>query len=76
MSLVGTLSQDGLHLHLSVSDHQGHTLGGHLLEGNLIYTTAEIMVGASPEMIFSREHDGSTPYPELQIRPKRDIRGR
>jgi len=69
LSLVGTLSQDGLHLHMSLGDHQGHTRGGHLLDGNLVYTTAEIVVGASHEMVFSRAYDGSTPYPELQIRP-------
>src|SRR4051812_23510354 len=30
VSLVGTLSQDGVHLHISVSDKTGKTVGGHL----------------------------------------------
>lgn len=35
VSLVGTLSINGSHLHLAVSDSTGRTLGGHLLDGNL-----------------------------------------
>ena len=45
VSLVGTLSQDGLHLHTSLSNKEGKTIGGHLKEGCIIYTTAEIIVG-------------------------------
>lgn len=70
LSLVGTLSLHGLHLHLCLGDEQGRTLGGHLLEGNLIYTTAELVIGSSPDFVFTRQHDGSTPYPELHIQPK------
>ncbi len=33
VSLVGTLATTGSHLHLSVSDSTGATLGGHLVEG-------------------------------------------
>jgi hypothetical protein len=70
VSLVGTVSIHGSHLHLSLSDGQGHTLGGHLLEENTVYTTVEIVIGSSDEWVFTREHDGSTPYPELQVRKK------
>lgn len=68
VSLVGTVSLHGSHLHLSLSDSSGRTLGGHLLDGNRIYTTAEIVIGSSLNLRFTREHDGSTPYQELQIR--------
>jgi predicted DNA-binding protein with PD1-like motif len=37
VSLVGTLGQDGVHLHISISDSNGKTIGGHLVEGCLIY---------------------------------------
>lgn len=68
VSLVGTVSTNGSHLHLSVSDSTGRTTGGHLLDGNLIYTTAEIVIGESRRHVFEREVDGTTPYKELQVR--------
>ena len=36
VSMVGTFSPDGDHLHLSISDATGRTVGGHLLEGSLV----------------------------------------
>jgi predicted DNA-binding protein with PD1-like motif len=44
VSLTGTLSPDGLHLHISLSDSTGKTIGGHLMNGCKIYTTAEIIM--------------------------------
>ena len=55
-------------MHISVSDSTGKTIGGHLLEGCKIYTTAEIVIQCSNEMEFTREKDGSTPWEELQIK--------
>ena len=66
VSLVGTFSQDGGHFHLSVSDGQGRTTGGHLLEGCRVYTTAEIVVMPLPHYRFPRELDPKTGYPELR----------
>jgi predicted DNA-binding protein with PD1-like motif len=68
--LSGTLSVNGSHLHLSIGDSTGSTIGGHLLEGCIIYTTAEIIIGESKTLIFKREKDGTTPWEELQIRKK------
>ena len=70
VSLVGTLSVNGSHLHLAVSDSTGQTLGGHLLEGSKIYTTAEIIIGIMPDMVYSREPDPTYGYRELVIRKK------
>ena len=67
VSLVGTLSVNGSHIHISVSDSTGKTIGGHLLEGNKIYTTAEIVIGSSNQFQFKREVDGTTPWKELQV---------
>ena len=67
VSLVGTFSPDGSHLHIALSDGTGATIGGHLLEGNLIYTTAEIVVGEAEGVIFRRELDAKTGYGELSI---------
>lgn len=68
VSLVGTLpASDGAHLHLSVSDGTGRTLGGHLLDGCRIYTTAEIVLGALPGLVFTRETDPTYGYQELVV---------
>jgi predicted DNA-binding protein with PD1-like motif len=70
VSLTGTVSVNGSHVHLSVSDSSGKTIGGHLLDGCKIYTTAEIVLLEDPALEFKREKDGSTPWEELQITPK------
>lgn len=67
VSLVGTLSPDGAHLHIALSDSTGATIGGHLLEGNLVYTTAEIVVGEAEGLRFRRELDPATGYKELRV---------
>jgi len=72
VSLVGTLSATGgSHLHLSVSDSTGRTLGGHLLAGCRVYTTAEIVLAALPELEFTRETDPTFGYKELLVKPKK-----
>jgi predicted DNA-binding protein with PD1-like motif len=65
--LVGTVSISGSHLHLSISDSTGKTIGGHLLEDNLVYTTAEIVIGESKNLLFTREKM-ELPWEELQIK--------
>ena len=67
LSLVGTLSPDGPHLHIALADGAGRTIGGHLMDGNLIYTTAEIVIGELDGLRFSRPIDPETTYDELQI---------
>lgn len=71
VSLVGTLSATGgSHLHLSIADSTGRTLGGHLLAGCRVYTTAEIVLVALPELEFTRETDPTYGYKELVVKPK------
>ncbi len=67
VSLVGTLSQHGLHLHIALSDGEGRVVGGHVLEGCYIHTTAEIVLGVLPGTCFRRELDPETGYRELEI---------
>lgn len=71
VSLTGTVSVNGSHLHISISDSTGKTIGGHLMEGCIIYTTAEFVILSSDEFIFTREKDGTTPWAELQVEEKR-----
>jgi len=67
VSLTGTVSVNGSHLHISICDNTGKTIGGHLMEGCTIYTTAEIVIQSSNEFGFKREKDGSTPWEELRV---------
>jgi len=70
ISLNGTLATTGVHLHISIADKQGKTLGGHLDDGCIIYTTAEIIIGTSEEFKFIRTINEQTGYKELEIIPK------
>lgn len=70
VSLCGTVSKHGSHLHLAVSDADGRTIGGHLMPGCLVYTTAEIVIGESPAHVFTRAKDGTTPWAELQVQKR------
>lgn len=73
VSLVGTLSAQGSHLHIALSDSTGKTIGGHLLDGCKVYTTAEIVISSAQDLLFIRKHDGSTPWQELEVQtPKPD----
>ncbi len=67
VSLTGTLSSHGSHCHISISDQQGKTIGGHLLPGCLIYTTAEIVLGVINDQQILRSYDPKTGYDELDI---------
>ncbi|PWU04156.1 MAG: hypothetical protein C5B52_02030 [Bacteroidetes bacterium] len=74
VSLTGTLSKNGSHLHISISNEKGATIGGHLLEGCLIYTTMEIIIEKSNEYSFTRKKDKETGWKELAIK-KLNIKG-
>ncbi len=67
LSLVGTIAADGAHLHLSIADANGQAFGGHLVEGCLIYTTAEIVLGELEDLKFLRVVDPATGYKELEV---------
>ncbi len=70
VSLTGTVSTNGSHLHISISDSTGSTIGGHLAPGCKVYTTAEIIIKATDKYNFVREKDGTTPWEELQVKEK------
>ena len=67
LSLSGTLSSDGAHLHITVATSNGTVFGGHLCPGSLVRTTAELVIGLLPEWRFRRELDPATGYTELRI---------
>ncbi len=67
VSLTGTLGPDGLHLHMAVSDEKGVTTGGHVVEGCIVFTTVELVIGDAVGLIFHRETDPRTTFKELSI---------
>src|ERR1700742_3608833 len=52
VSLTGTLSSDGLHVHISLSRRDGACIGGHLVRGCIVNTTAELVIGDLPHVEF------------------------
>lgn len=71
VSLTGNVSVNGSHLHISISDSTGKTTGGHLMDGCIVYTTAEIVILSSNELVFKREKDETTGWQELLVEEKR-----
>ena len=73
VSMTGTFSDSTSHLHIAVSDSTGKTTGGHLLDSNLIYTTAEIVIVDLKDLEFARETDETFGYKELFVKPKKKV---
>lgn len=69
-SLSGTLEDGAMHLHAAFSDSTGATVGGHLEDGSIVFTTAEIVVGELSQVAFARENDATTGYRELVVRKR------
>jgi predicted DNA-binding protein with PD1-like motif len=67
VSLTGTLEIDNSHLHISISDNNYKTFGGHLKEGTIVGTTAEIVIGELKNISFKRKYDQETKFEELII---------
>ena len=55
------------HLHLSISDAECRVVGGHLLQGCIVRTTAEIVLAELEGAAFERPHDPLTGFAELSI---------
>src|SRR6478735_9244576 len=72
VSLTGTFSSTECHLHVSISNNAGITLGGHLLDENLIYTTAEIVVLELTNLNFKRQLDSTYGFKELVVTKRND----
>ncbi|MBI5679702.1 MAG: DUF296 domain-containing protein [Methanobacterium sp.] len=66
VSSQGTVSENGIHIHIAVSDTEGHTVGGHLRKGCIINTTAEICMLKS-DLHLKRVFDPDTGYKELVV---------
>jgi predicted DNA-binding protein with PD1-like motif len=70
VSLTGTLSPDGLHVHIALARRDGACVGGHVVSGCIVNTTAEVVIGELVDVEFGRPPDPATGYDELEIRPR------
>lgn len=68
VSVTGTVSKTGSHIHISISDGTGKTIGGHLLPGAIVYTTIELVIlDMSKSHSFARSHCELSGFEELTI---------
>jgi predicted DNA-binding protein with PD1-like motif len=67
VSLAGTLGPEGMHIHIALSRADGSCVGGHLVGGCIVHTTAELVIGELPGIAFRRPIDPATGYNELSV---------
>ncbi len=67
VSLSGYIAAGEFHLHMAVSDGDGRTIGGHVMEGNRVYTTLVIAIQEHPHLVYRREFDPRSGYEELVV---------
>ena len=68
VSLMGTVSNMRCHLHVSFSKEDLSVVGGHLVEGCIINTTCELIIGEMENFVYDVEFDEETGYDELIFR--------
>ena len=69
VSLTGTVSENRCHLHISLSLEDLSVIGGHLMPGCIVNTTAEVVLCEIDSLSFAKEFDADTGYNELKIIP-------
>ncbi len=67
VSGTGTISKEGCHIHVSLSNQKGNVIGGHLKDGCIVKYTAEIVVGIFEDIRYRRIYDKDTGFKELDI---------
>ena len=65
ISINGTISKDGSHIHIGLSDCKGNTIGGHLCYNCKVNTTCELVIQSIDSYRFTREYDDLTGYKEI-----------
>ena len=70
LSIAGSITPDGAHLHMAVSNGDGRVVGGHVGYGNVVRTTMEVLLVLVPAWSLGREHDAATGFKELVVRPR------
>ena len=67
VSLTGTISEKRCHLHISFSREDLSVIGGHLMPGCIVNTTAEVVLCELDGISFGKVYDPETGYNELEI---------
>jgi hypothetical protein len=67
LTLAGSVAGNGAHLHMSMADSQGRVVGGHVADGCIVRTTAEVLMVLLPDWSFNREKDPATGFAELVV---------
>ncbi len=67
LTLAGTVAVNESHLHMSISDSNGRVTGGHVAQGCLVRTTAEVLLLLLPEWSFNRELGRATGFADLVL---------
>lgn len=71
VSMTGTVSREGSHVHIAIADADGRTFGGHLLPGCIVRTTCELVLAELADWHLRRSLDRATGYRELRPRRRR-----
>jgi predicted DNA-binding protein with PD1-like motif len=72
VSMTGTVSTNGSHFHIAISDGDGVTIGGPLVSGCKIYTTAEVVLASFNDVVYKREIlKNDSGYDELVVYPSK-----
>jgi len=67
LSVHGTVSAERVHLHIALSREDLSVIGGHLVEGCIVNTTAEVVLLELEGLRFGSVYDPRTGYSELSI---------
>jgi uncharacterized protein len=71
VSLVGTIDEEGEHLHIALSDGTGATIGAHFGVGSSVYTTAEITLADFTDLSFRRAPCPLSGWDELVVEERK-----
>ncbi len=69
VSVTGTVSAVRCHIHIAFSREDLSTIGGHLMEGCTVNTTAEVVLCELDNYSFYAAFDNETGYEELLVLP-------
>ena len=67
VSATGTVSRERCHVHISVAGADLRVMGGHLVEGCVVNTTCELVIGIVSGYSINKVFDESTGYNELEF---------
>jgi uncharacterized protein len=67
---TGTVAPGGCHVHVCLADGDGRVLGGHLMPGSAVYTTAEVVLGDATALAWARAPCPRSGYDELVGAPR------